>query len=90
MKNNNHPGTSFKQSRHLYKVVAGRKIPALLPADSAEVKEQYYLERINFLYDELEQLNFLEHPSAIASICGEINTTRKLLKDLRPGKNKQH
>ena len=92
MKSNNYSSTTTRQPNpHLYHTVAGRKLPAMLPVDSAEVKQQYYRERISYLRQELDELNLMEHPIEIAFICGEISSTQKLLKalSLKPGKNRQ-
>lgn len=82
MKSNHFATATHQPNPVLYKSVAGRQIPALLPADSAEVKEQFYRERIAYLHQELNELNLLEHPVEIAFLCGEIVATKKLLQAL--------
>ena len=40
-----------------------------IPYDSAETQQQYNLDRIKLLEEELDKLNLLEHPCEILAIC---------------------
>ncbi|HTF30514.1 MAG TPA: hypothetical protein VK625_16790 [Flavitalea sp.] len=45
-------------------------------SDSREEKHEYYTRRIHELQQELQKLNFLEHPLRIIEICKQIQTLR--------------
>ena len=55
------------------------RTPVIL-ADSLEVMENYYRDKIQVLKEGLEQLNLLEHPQDIYFICREIAQTKSLLR----------
>jgi hypothetical protein len=51
-------------------------------ADSIEVVEEFYQEKINLLESSLKQLNVLENSREIAFLCREITGTKKALQDI--------
>lgn len=51
-------------------------------ADSLEVIEQFYREKLQLLDVLLKQLNVLENSREIAFLCCEITKTKKALKDI--------
>lgn len=59
--------------------VQGIHLTDTIPYDSAETQQQYYLDRIKLLEEELNRLNLLEHPCEILAICKVIITIKKQL-----------
>jgi hypothetical protein len=55
-----------------------------IPYDSAETQQQYYLDRIKLLEDELSRLNLLEHPCEILAICKLIISIKQQLPNGTP------
>lgn len=51
-------------------------------ADSMEVLEVFYQEKLQLLKTGLEQLNVLENSREIAFLCREITGTKKALKEI--------
>lgn len=60
------------------------KLPFLL-ADSAEVIEAHYKDRIISLQAQLNQFNLLEHAREITSCCQEIQLMRQKLANIQSG-----
>jgi hypothetical protein len=63
-----------------YKLYKAISQPVL--ADSIEVVEAFYQEKINLLESSLKQLNVLENSREIAFLCREITGTKKALQDI--------
>jgi len=58
-------------------------------ADSIEVVEDFYQEKIQLLEKSLKQLNVLENSREIAFLCREITGSKKALQDIfRKKKNR--
>lgn len=55
-----------------------------VPCDSRETKQAYHLARIKALEEELSQLNLLEHPCEILTICKQIIVIKELLSKIMP------
>lgn len=51
-------------------------------ADSMEVVEEFYQEKLQVLEMSLKQLNVLENSREIAFLCREITGTKKALQDI--------
>lgn len=51
-------------------------------ADSWEVKEQFYREKLQLLELSLKQLNLLENSREIEFLCREVTGTKKALQDI--------
>lgn len=51
-------------------------------ADSIEVIEQFYSEKLQVLEVSLKQLNLLENSREIAFLCREVTRTKKALQDI--------
>jgi hypothetical protein len=51
-------------------------------ADSLEVIEQFYREKLQLLEVSLRSLNLLENSREIAFLCGEATRTKKALQDI--------
>jgi hypothetical protein len=51
-------------------------------ADSLEVKEDFYREKLNLLEVSLRNLNLLENSREIAFLCREVTRTKKALHDI--------
>ena len=51
-------------------------------ADSFEVKEQFYREKLEMLERSLKQLNVLENSREIAFLCREATRTKKAIQDI--------
>jgi hypothetical protein len=51
-------------------------------ADSLEVVEDFYREKLQVLESSLERLNLLENSREIAFLCREISGTKKTLKEI--------
>jgi hypothetical protein len=66
-------------------------IPSLKPvmADSFEVMELYYTERIQSFSEMLDQLNLLQDASAIEFLCREIIDARKTIAAIAEKKKSQ-
>ncbi len=58
-----------------------------LMADSLEVMELYYKERITAFNEMLQYLNILENSSEIDFLCREITAARKALNNIHLKKN---
>lgn len=58
----------------------GKSQPLL--ADSMEVVEDFYREKLQLLEISLEQLNVLENSREIAFLCREITGTKKALQEV--------
>lgn len=59
-----------------------RKLVQPVLADSMEVIEQFYREKLQLLESSLKQLNLLENSREIEFLCREITGTKKALKDI--------
>lgn len=51
-------------------------------ADSMEVKEQFYREKLQLLESALKQVNLLENSREIAFLCREITGAKKALQEI--------
>lgn len=63
-------------------VVPGSYRNESILADSPEIMETYYHERVASLYGELAGLSLLNHPKEIVHICKEIMMARKILRSI--------
>jgi hypothetical protein len=57
--------------------------------DSPEVMTAYYTSKLRHLHKELDQLNILEHPVEILSICTRIQALQIKLQQVNQTKNRR-
>lgn len=59
-------------------------ITETLPYDSQEARQEFLQSRIQVLEHELNQLNLLDHPQEIQTICKEIIAIKEVLGKTNP------
>ena len=73
-----------KKLRTPYMKLQGIQLTDNFPYDSPETQQQYYLDRIKLLEEELSGLNLLEHPCEILAICKQIISIKQQLPNGTP------
>ena len=71
----------FTKTSRLHKKEDLSSFPVVM-ADSLEVMEYYYRGKLQEMEQSLSQLNLLENPREISSLCKEVIHTKEILKKI--------